>query len=271
MAWYTAFAPPKDLSHVVACSYTATPTGRHRLVPDCCIDIVSTSDGSLWLCGPERTGWDFELPAGISATGVRFRPGAASAVLRRSAADLAETRWHLRAIVGNDAEDELRSDIDKVGPPGTAAALQRFVAVLVDQMTTRDKRLLQFSDSVLDTLAESPRANAELLADSLGMSVRQLHRGAVWSFGYGPATLARLLRLQRFLAMGSIRGPGVRCRAVAELAVDAGYSDQAHLTRECRTICGLTPTGLLGQYVPTFPDMSDPFKTSGRFAVSMCM
>ena len=271
MAWYTAFAPPKDLSHVVACSYTATPTGRHRLVPDCCIDIVSTSDGSLWLCGPERTGWDFELPAGINATGVRFRPGAASAVLRRSAADLAETRWHLRAIVGNDTEDELRSDIAKVGPSGTSAALQRFVALLVDQMTTRDKRLLQFSDSVLDTLAESPRANAELLADSLGMSVRQLHRGAVWSFGYGPATLARLLRLQRFLAMGSIRGPGVRCRAVAELAVDAGYSDQAHLTRECRTICGLTPTGLLGQYVPTFPDMSDPFKTSGRFAVSMCM
>lgn len=102
------------------------------------------------------------------------------------------------------------------------------------------------------------------------MSVRQLHRAALWSFGYGTATLARLLRLQRFLALGSIRGLGARCPILGQLAFEAGYSDQAHLTRECRTICGLTPVELLGQHVPTFPDMSDPFKTSGRFAVSMC-
>ena len=102
------------------------------------------------------------------------------------------------------------------------------------------------------------------------MGVRQLHRRSLWSFGYGPATLARLLRLQRFLAIGSISGLSAQCLILGRLAVDAGYSDQAHLTRECRTICGLTPVELLGQYVPTFPNMSDPFKTSGQFAVSMC-
>ena len=239
-------------------------------MPDGCVDLVSTSDGSLWLCGPERTGWDFELPDGASATGVRFRPGAASAVLGRSAAGLADTRWRLRTIVGGDAEDELRSDVAKVGRADTSAALERFVAVLVGRMTPRSDGLLQFSDAVLDALAESPRANAALLADSLGMGVRQLHRRALWSFGYGPATLARLLRLQRFLAMGSIWELNARTPVLGRLAVDAGYCDQAHLTRECRTICALTPAELLGQYVPTFPDMSDPFKTSGQFAVSVC-
>lgn len=270
MVWCAAFAPPRHLVHVLACSYTATPTGRHRLVPDGCIDLVSTSDGSLWLCGPERKGWDFELPAAVSATGVRFRPGAASAVLGRSAAGLADTRWRLRTIVGTDAEDQLRGEIAKVGLADTSAALERFVAGFVGRMTPRHELVLQFSDSVLDALAASPRANAALLSDSLGMGVRQLHRRAVWSFGYGPATLARLLRLQRFLAIGSMPGRGARSPILGRLAFDAGYSDQAHLTRECRTICGLTPVELLGQYVPTFPDMSDPFKTSGRFAVSMC-
>ena len=267
MAWYTVFAPPKPLSHVLACSYTATPAGRHRLVPDGCIDLVSTTDGSLWLCGPERTGWDFELPVGVSATGVRFRPGAASAVIGCSAAGLADNRWRLRTIVGSDAEDQLRSDVAKGGLADTSAALERFVAVLVARMAPQAEVLLRFSDSVLDALAESPRANTALLADSLGMGVRQLHRRALWSFGYGPATLARLLRLQRFLAIASM---DARSPVLGRLAVDAGYSDQAHLTRECRTICGLTPVELLGQYVATFPDMSDPFKTSGRFAVSMC-
>lgn len=239
-------------------------------MPDGCIDLVSTTDGSLWLCGPERTGWDFELPANLSATGVRFRPGAASAVLGRSAADLADTRWRLRTIVGRDAEDRLRSDVASAGLTDTTAALERFVAELVGRMTLRDEGWLRFSDSVLEALAASPRANAALLAGSLGIGVRQLNRRAQWSFGYGPATLARLLRLQRFLALGSMWGLSAGLPILGQLAVEAGYSDQAHLTRECRTISGLTPVELLAQYVPTFPDMSDPFKTSGRFAVSMC-
>jgi AraC-like DNA-binding protein len=37
---------------------------------------------------------------------------------------------------------------------------------------------------------------------------------------------------------------------LAELAADAGYSDQAHLSRECRSIAGQTPTELLAGQAP---------------------
>jgi AraC-like DNA-binding protein len=33
---------------------------------------------------------------------------------------------------------------------------------------------------------------------------------------------------------------------MAGLAVDVGYADQAHLSRECLRLTGLTPRGLLG-------------------------
>jgi AraC-like DNA-binding protein len=114
------------------------------------------------------------------------------------------------------------------------------------------------AERVLDTLTASPALSQASLAAELGLSPRQLHRRSLLLFGYGTSTLARLLRLQRALAVGSTTSRPV---SLAELAHAAGYADQSHLTRDCRTITGLTPAAFLADYFPTFPDMSDPFKT----------
>ena len=79
------------------------------------------------------------------------------------------------------------------------------------------------------------------LARQAGLSERQLHRRCVPAFGYGPKTLDRILRLQRFLALGRAE-PGA---GLARLAADAGYADQAHLGRDCRALAGATPAQLL--------------------------
>jgi AraC-like DNA-binding protein len=60
--------------------------------------------------------------------------------------------------------------------------------------------------------------------------------------GYPPRTLARILRFQRFLRSARRAGAG---RNLAVLAADAGYADQAHLTRESRHLGGLPPAALL--------------------------
>ena len=62
-------------------------------------------------------------------------------------------------------------------------------------------------------------------------------------FGYGPKMLELILRLQRFIAL--LRGPADL--PLAMLAVDAGYADQAHLSREVRALCGMTPSALREQ------------------------
>ncbi len=56
---------------------------------------------------------------------------------------------------------------------------------------------------------------------------------------------------------------------LASLASAAGYADHAHLIRDCRAITGMAPGRFLATYFPTFPDMSDPYKTAGPFAVMM--
>ena len=271
MSWFKPVEASSALRTVLACSWTAAPTGRHRLVPDTCIDLLWTSTNELWVCGPERTGWDFEVPPGSTIAGVRFRPGTGPALLGFSAATIADRRVTLASILDETTETAVLaetggcSDVDEV-----RAVLESFVSRLAATIGSRadTTQHLEFSDRVLDVLASSPLANAARLAHDLGMTPRQLLRRSLYSFGYGPATLARLLRLQRFLALASTSKHD-RHRSISALAIDAGYSDQSHLTRECRLIGRMTPTALLDEYQPTFPDMSDPFKTTEPFAVTM--
>jgi AraC-like DNA-binding protein len=58
--------------------------------------------------------------------------------------------------------------------------------------------------------------------------------------------LRRILRFQRFLTAARTSRPG---RQLAALAADAGYADQAHLTRESRELSGSTPAALLDREV----------------------
>lgn len=78
-------------------------------------------------------------------------------------------------------------------------------------------------------------------ADRLGLSARQLHRRSLTAFGYGPKTLARVLRLQRALALARAGVP------FAETAARSGFADQAHLARDVRELAGMPLGELLGR------------------------
>jgi AraC-like DNA-binding protein len=219
------------------------------------MDLVSLSTGALWLCGPETSAWWFELPAGTTAVGVRFRPGAAAHVLGLDASAVTNTRVLMtvvdRQLVAGDLINEQRrecSDFERL------AALERFVGTRGSTVGVD-----VFSRSIVDLLIARPRATQIELAEAVGLSVRQLHRRSLRSFGYGTSTLGRLLRFQHIIALATDTN---RPCSLADLAVGAGFADQAHLTRDCRFITGQTPSAFLAEYVPTFPDLSDPFKTT---------
>jgi hypothetical protein len=59
------------------------------------------------------------------------------------------------------------------------------------------------------------------------------------------ATLARVLRFQRLLALAQRDGA-----SLADLALNAGYADQPHMTGEVTRITGAPPTDVLGVASP---------------------
>lgn len=100
--WYTPIDPPADLDGLLACSWTARPTGVHRLTPDGCTDLLCIDGGPFVLCGPERASWTFELPPVASAVGIRFRPGGAHATFGVDVSTIVDRRVPLAELIGED-------------------------------------------------------------------------------------------------------------------------------------------------------------------------
>ncbi|SPL97454.1 Transcriptional regulator, AraC family [[Actinomadura] parvosata subsp. kistnae] len=73
----------------------------------------------------------------------------------------------------------------------------------------------------------------------LGYSERQLQRRSVHAFGYAPKTLQRIVRFQRALRLARTGVP------LAEVAVAAGYTDQAHLANDVKRLSGVQMSRLL--------------------------
>jgi AraC-like DNA-binding protein len=75
------------------------------------------------------------------------------------------------------------------------------------------------------------------LTAELGWSRKRLVARFREEVGLGPKSVARLLRFERAAALlESSAGPDL-----AVVAADCGFSDQAHMTNEFRTITGITP------------------------------
>jgi len=83
------------------------------------------------------------------------------------------------------------------------------------------------------------RAPVTRLAWELGVSRRQLQRRMAGVAGLAPKKLSSIVRFQQALALLRAGEAG------ADVAVDCGYTDQAHLIREFRTLGGITPRMLL--------------------------
>ncbi len=173
------------------------------------------------------------MTAGTVMVGIRFRPSAGGPALGVPLSELRDQRVDLADVRPADAR-RLPGTLDV----GVAAALALDVAgALVaggppDPAVTLAARLLC-----------RPDARAETVAAEVGLSMRQLRRRCHAAAGYGPKTLHRVLRFRRFVS--SIDADPQAGRDLAVIAARAGYADQAHLTRECRTLSGLTPGALL--------------------------
>jgi AraC-like DNA-binding protein len=238
MGTYGERAVPGDLAGHLRCSWAAVTGAPAAVLPDGCLDLMWVG-GELVVAGPDTGPVPTDLPAGTEIAAVRFRPGAAPAVLGVPAVELRDRRVPLGELWPGAAD--LADLADLAGRIADAGTAGRRVEVL--EAAVRERlAAAPAPDPVALAVARAlrrPRARAVAgLAARAGLSERQLHRRCVAAFGYGATTLDRVFRLQRFLALGRSDA------GLAELAVAAGYADQAHLGHDCRALAGATPTAL---------------------------
>ncbi|WP_432192597.1 helix-turn-helix domain-containing protein [Streptomyces sp. bgisy027] len=219
------------LPGAVVWTNTLDEHGAGRVLPDGCMDLL-WHDGRLLVAGPDTRAY---VTYGESSgwAGVRFFPGTAPAVLGVPAHEVRDRRVELADLWSASQVRRLCGRIEAADDPVTAlegVALERAAdAVPPDALLRRVVTALDSGRSVAAT------------ADELGLGARQLYRRSLTAFGYGPKTLARILRLQRALALARA-GVGL-----ADTAVRAGYADQAHLARDVRELAGMPLGELLGR------------------------
>jgi AraC-like DNA-binding protein len=188
------------------------------------------------------------LPAGSTTVGVRWRPGAGAPALGVPLDALRDATVPLAELWRGDLPARLTERLaTAAGPAERRALLEQTVAARVAAAGPADPLVAQACRALAASAAGDRAPGVRALADALGVSERQLLRRFRAAVGYGPKTLVRVLRFQRFLDAAWGRGEAESAPAadLALLAAQAGFADQAHLTRECGRLAGATPAELL--------------------------
>ncbi|HEX6883922.1 MAG TPA: AraC family transcriptional regulator [Planctomycetota bacterium] len=190
-------------------------------------DRTGTLCARALLGGPRATHYVRAL-AGAGSYGAQFAPDGMAALLGLDADELAGRHSPLADLWGGaarEAEERLAE----------ARSPEAGLEVLEGLLLARLARLRPNPPLVAEALAAFARGAS--VAEAVRASGRS-HRSFVELFrravGLAPKVHCRVQRLQRVLARP--RG------SLGVLALAAGYSDQAHLTREFRALTGLTPS-----------------------------
>ncbi len=193
------------------------------------------------LLGPLTTSRYQEIPAGGTVIGVRLRPGVLGGLAGMSAAELVD-----QDVAGTDVWCDMAHLTDVLGEAATPrAALARLQSFVARSAGDPDPLV---NEAVRKLMPWHSGGTAALPA-LLSISERQLRRRCRAAVGLGPKELHRILRFQGFVArvQASVAQPSVSEVDLARWAVEAGYHDQAHLSRECRRLLGVTPGEFLAQ------------------------
>ncbi len=178
--------------------------------------------GRIVVAGPDTTA--FVSPRGREAfVGLRFRPGALPRLLGVPAAELRNDRVPLTDLGVRCARDSSLTELT------TALASDEPV-----------KETAPWSLGQLRHITESLESGTAVaeVAQRAGWSSRTLQRHCTAVYGYGPATLRRILRFRRAVRLLDDDIP------TADVAVTAGYADQPHLHREVRGLTGMSLAAL---------------------------
>jgi AraC-like DNA-binding protein len=242
---YREQPPPAGLLPSVACLW-ARVVGPEadavaEVLPDACVDLIWEQGHGLFVAGPDTGPVPSVAPAGTVFAAVRFAPSAAGPALGLPMSELLNQRVDAADLGTGPATALARALPGSLPPAQALRVLARMTGAMAeagpaDPLAARAARMLRH-----------PGARAEGIAERLDVSERQLRRRCQAAVGYGPAVLRRVLRFRRFVAWADAGVPG---GDLATAAAELGYADQAHLTRECVRLAGLTPADLLAARRP---------------------
>ena len=203
------------------------------ILPDGCIDVlIDVASGGARAVGTMTRALLDPLASDSAVVAVRFKPGAAGAFLRVAAVELTD-----REVAAGDLGCGWLCT--RPGEAGSMEATRRALGALERSLLDRLQAATlqrEVREATRRLLAPQP-PTVDGLARELGRSRQHIARQFREHVGVSPKEFARVARLQRAIAAVQ-ESPAAD---LAALALELGYYDQAHMSRDFSALARLTP------------------------------
>ena len=213
------------------------------MLPDGCIDFIARLDvghrgklvelTSLTVCGPMDRHRMVDLSPSVAWAGVRFRCGQAGPLPGVHPPEIFG-----RQVPALDCSPRYACLLDRIAACTTPMEVLPAMATFLTGQSPEGPACERAAKAV--EMLGQDGARISQVASVLGVAERTLHRDIHRSVGLSPKSLARILRFQKAWA----RMQSAHLPDLCALALEAGYADQSHITREFQEFAGVPPRAL---------------------------
>lgn len=247
---YREYTPHPALRNYLSCLWTAAVPAlalphRHRVLPDNGIDILFQDDGAAgFAVGMMSRPIDVLSHTAIRTVAVRFRPGAATALLGLPLQLLQDGHAGIDLLWGAAEARRLGDLLWERDLPERRrlALLERELLARLRGQTAAAPGVAAAALALLDA---DPGLRIEALARRLGVSRQHLALRFREQVGLAPKLYARIGRFRRASAVLHAPLPGGAAPDWATLALDCGYFDQSHMIHDFQAFSGRAPQAWL--------------------------
>jgi AraC-like DNA-binding protein len=243
---YREFLPsPRFRAHIECfwCHESSATIPSFRVLPDGCVDILfqreRNGSGALNVVGTVTRAHRFDLPARQVTLGVRFKPAMAARFLRADGTEILDRTIALGDLWSSIRTRRLVELIAESKSAEEGASQIESALGEAPELDAPEKAIAQFVE-------RRGIVNLDDLADAAWLSPRQFRRICLERTGISPKRLARILRFRNAVA----RATPSRRGDWADVALECGYYDQAHLINEFREFSGVAPGNFSSDLVP---------------------
>jgi AraC-like DNA-binding protein len=207
---------------------------RAETLPHPSVHMIFEGDGKSRISGAARAKFSRLLEDKGSVFAVKFTPGGFYPFVRVPVSRFADMTKSLRDVFGAEGDDLDRAVLAESTPLPRINLIEDFLRSLKPKL---DGNVQLVTDIVYSVAKDRAILKVEDLVDRHELNKRTLQRLFIRYAGVSPKWVIQRYRLHEAAEQ---LGSGTPI-SQAELALNLGYSDQAHFVRDFRTLVGVSP------------------------------